>query len=105
MAEHPNPNWSVVAGYAAGLHGLTRNLAVDLKPIRVNLVSPGVVQTQLWKDMDNEMKDKMFKGLAERNPTGHVGTPEEVAEAYLWLMKDSNVTGRIAASDSGLLLL
>lgn len=105
VAERPIPNWSVVCGYAAALHGLTRNLAIDLKPIRVNLVSPGGLTTELWKDMKNEQKEKMYKGWAETNPTGHAGTPEEVAEAYLWLMKDSNVTGRIAASDSGHLLI
>ena len=101
VAEHPVPNWSVVAGYAAGLHGLTRNLALDLKPIRVNLVSPGGVETELWKDMEVGAREKMYKSWAERNPTGHAGRADEVAEAYLWLLKDSNVTGRIAASDSG----
>ena len=101
VAEHPIPNWSVVSGYAAGLHGMTRNLALDLKPIRVNLVSPGGLDTELWKDMERDEREKMYNGWAERNPTGHFGTAEEVAEAYLWLMKDSNVTGRVAASDSG----
>ena len=55
--------------------------------------------------MESKVKEKMYKQWAERNPTGHAGTPEEVAEAYLWLMKDSNVTGRVAASDSGHLLI
>jgi NAD(P)-dependent dehydrogenase (short-subunit alcohol dehydrogenase family) len=47
VAERPLPNWSVVAGYASALHGLTRNLAIDLKPIRVNVVSPGGLKTDL----------------------------------------------------------
>jgi NAD(P)-dependent dehydrogenase (short-subunit alcohol dehydrogenase family) len=101
VAERPIPNWSVVASYAAGLHGMVRNLAVDLKPIRVNLVSPGVVQTELWSSLSQQERDNTFKGISENVPTGHVGTPEEVAEAYLWLMKDSNVTGVVASSDSG----
>lgn len=105
VAEHPHANWSVVAGYASGLHGMTRNLALDLKPIRVNLVSPGGLDTELWRDISSEQRDRMYKLWAERNPTAHVGTPEEVAEAYIWLMKDSNVTGRVAASDSGALLV
>ncbi|PBP22612.1 short chain dehydrogenase [Diplocarpon rosae] len=101
VADRPIPEWSIVAGYCAGLHGMTRNLAIDLKPIRVNLVSPAAVVTELWKDMSQDQQQEMFKGIAEKVPTGHVGKPEEVAEAYLWLMKDSNVTGNIAASDSG----
>lgn len=47
VAEKPIPNWSVVASYASGLHGMVRNLAIDLKPVRVNLVSPGAVDTEL----------------------------------------------------------
>lgn len=77
----------MVSGYAAGLHGRTRNLALDLKLIRVNLVSPGGLDTELWKDMEKDEREKMYKGWAERNPTGHAGMAEEVAEAYLWLMK------------------
>ena len=48
VSEKPFPNWSLVAGYATGLHGMTRSLALDLKPLRVNLVSPGAVETPLW---------------------------------------------------------
>lgn len=74
IAERPRPGWTVVAGYAAGLHGMTRNLALDLKPIRVNLVSPGVIATELWKDMSEEQKSTFYKKTAEYVPTGHVGT-------------------------------
>jgi NAD(P)-dependent dehydrogenase (short-subunit alcohol dehydrogenase family) len=73
VAEHPHPNWSVVASYAAGLHGMTRNLALDLKPIRVNLVSPGVIDTELWKYMPSDAKAQMFESISKRVPTGHVG--------------------------------
>jgi NAD(P)-dependent dehydrogenase (short-subunit alcohol dehydrogenase family) len=115
------PNWSVVASYASTMHGMTKNLALDLKPIRVNLVSPGAIDTELWKDMPSDHKAGMFKAISEKVPTGHVGkheflfsrnnlkesvltkeTAEEVADAYLWLMKDSNVTGFTASSDGGL---
>lgn len=102
VAEHPIPNWSVVASYAAGLHGMTRNLALDLKPIRVNLVSPGMIVTEMWNHMGTpEENEKIFKATSEKLPTGRVGQPEDVAEAYLWLMKDKNVTGVVVASDSG----
>lgn len=45
VSERPIPDWSVVGSYAAGLQAMTRGLALDLKPIRVNLVSPGAVDT------------------------------------------------------------
>lgn len=61
--------------------------------------------TDLWKDIPETDRDIIYKTWAEKNPTGHAAMPEEVAEAYLWLMKDTNVTGRVAASDSGTLLI
>jgi len=73
VAEKPMPGWSVVASYSAGLHGMVRNLAVDLKPVRVNLVSPGPVDTELWRGMDGGAKKKMFEEIKGRVPTGHVG--------------------------------
>jgi len=101
VAETPSPNWSVIASYAAGLHGMARNLALDLKPIRVNAVSPGAVDTELWKDFSEEQKEIFMKSIREKVLTGKIGKPEDVAEAYLWLMKDSNVTGVVASTDSG----
>ena len=52
---------------------MTRNLALDLKPIRVNLVSPGAIDTELWKHMSEEQKGKMFTGISAKVPTGKVG--------------------------------
>jgi len=101
VAEHPQPGWAVIAGFGAGLHGMARNLALDLKPIRVNLVSPGAVETPLWNDIGKEAKEALFKQLVEKHPTGRIGQPEDVAEAYLWLMKDANATGTVAYSNSG----
>jgi len=101
----PNPNWSAIAAYASGLHGMTRNLALDLKPIRVNLVSPGALDTELWKGMSQEAKAKFYKSVEDRVPTGRIGLADDVAECYLWLMKDQNVTGAVVQSDSGSMLI
>lgn len=76
VAEKPMPNWSVIASYASGLHGMTRNLALDLKPIRVNLVSPGMIDTELWKGMPADQKASMFEEAAKKHPTEHVGQRE-----------------------------
>ncbi|KUI56717.1 3-oxoacyl-[acyl-carrier-protein] reductase FabG [Cytospora mali] len=105
VSQKPTPDWSVVAAYAAGLHGLTRNLALDLKPIRVNLVSPGFVDTELWDSHDEKDKEKILQSVVEKVPTGRVAQPEDVAEAYLFLMKDRNVTGTVVDSNSGSLLV
>ncbi|KAL5118741.1 hypothetical protein ACEQ8H_003418 [Pleosporales sp. CAS-2024a] len=104
ISEKPMPNWSVVAGYAGGLHSMVRNLALDLKPIRVNGVSPGAVDTELWR-MSDEEKEKMMTQMSKRMATGRVGQPEDVAESYLALLKDANATGSMVRTDGGGLLM
>ncbi|KAL1963684.1 hypothetical protein VTN77DRAFT_7888 [Rasamsonia byssochlamydoides] len=104
-SEKPIPGWAMVASYAAGLKGLTRNLALDLRPIRVNIVSPGFVETELWQNMEAEKREPLFDWVRNTMPTAKVGTPEEVAEAYLWLMKDTNVTGSVACTNAGMKLV
>jgi len=104
--EHPIPDWTVVAAYGGGICSMARNLALDLKPIRVNAVSPGMVDTVLWDaSMTQEQKEEMFKSQAAKHPTGRVAKAEEIAEAYVYLMKDCNITGRIVSTDSGALLV
>jgi NAD(P)-dependent dehydrogenase (short-subunit alcohol dehydrogenase family) len=105
VAEKPIPNWSAVASYAGGLHSMTRNLALDLKPIRVNLVSPGAVDTELWGSMSPEQKERLFKGMEAKSLTGRVGQVEDLAEQYLCLLRDYNVTGSVVRSDGGHVLV
>ena len=102
IAERPAPDWTVVAGFAGGLSSMARNLALELKPIRVNVVNPGLVDTTLWDaEMTPENKKRMFSYLVGKSPTGKVATAADIAEAYIYLMKDSNISGRIISSDSG----
>ncbi|KAL1979261.1 hypothetical protein VTN96DRAFT_6337 [Rasamsonia emersonii] len=100
VSQKPLPNWSVVASYASGLDGMTRNLALDLKPLRVNLVIPGAVDTELW----GENREKLVAEMAKTAFLGKVATAEEVAEAYIYLMKDTNATGSAVSTNGGGLL-
>lgn len=103
VVDKPSKNWTVVAFLATGLVGLTRALAVDMAPVRVNVVQPGFVQTPLWK-MDEETMKATVASIEPKLLTGKFGQVEDVAEAYLWLMKDNNVTGTVAKTDAGALL-
>jgi NAD(P)-dependent dehydrogenase (short-subunit alcohol dehydrogenase family) len=100
ISEKPMPNWSVIASFAGGAHSMVRNLALDLKPIRVNGVSPGVVNTELWK-VSEEEREKMMKAMGEKLATGRAGMPEDVAESYVGIMKDGNMTGGMVRTDGG----
>jgi NAD(P)-dependent dehydrogenase (short-subunit alcohol dehydrogenase family) len=100
IGERPMPNWSVIASYAGGHHSMVRNLALDLKPVRVNGVAPGVVDTELWR-MPKEEKDKVMKSTGDKLATGRAGHAEDVAESFLGILKDHNMTGSMVRSDGG----
>ncbi|KAL0937478.1 short chain dehydrogenase reductase family [Colletotrichum truncatum] len=104
-AHKSTPGWSVVSFFTAGLQGMVKQLAVELEPLRVNAVAPGFVDTGLWDHVTTEEKANMVKGVEESMPTGQFGRVEDVVEAYLWLLKDRNVTGTVAATDSGCLVV
>ncbi|KAJ4375896.1 hypothetical protein N0V83_001174 [Neocucurbitaria cava] len=104
IAEKPIPNWSAIAPYAGGQHAMVRNLALDLKPIRVNGIGPGVVDTELWRQPKEE-KEKLLKQASGRMATGRPGEPEDVAETYLAVLKDWNMSGSMIRSDGGGVLM
>jgi NAD(P)-dependent dehydrogenase (short-subunit alcohol dehydrogenase family) len=82
---------------------MVRNLALDLRPIRVNGVSPGAVDTELWAMSASEKKAAM-DAVAEKMTTGRPGQPEDVAESYLAIMKDVNMDGSVVRTDGGYML-
>jgi NAD(P)-dependent dehydrogenase (short-subunit alcohol dehydrogenase family) len=100
----PHATWAVAASICSAMEGLTRALAVELAPIRVNIVSPGVVRTPLWRDMTDEAREALYLAQAQHLPVGHVAEPEEIAEGYLYLMRQTFVTGQTLAIDGGGLL-
>src|SRR6202035_455720 len=71
--QRPHAGWSLGASICAAMEGLTRALAVELAPIRVNIVSPGVVRTPLWSNMTETDRKALYHETAERLPVGHVG--------------------------------
>ena len=101
VAEKPIPNWAVIASYASGMYGMARGLAADLAPIRVNAVCPGAVHTELWGEMSPEKTAEIRKRFASQGLTGEPGEPEDVAEAYMYCLRDRNLTGSILRTDSG----
>ncbi len=97
----PGNGWSVASSICSAMEGLTRALAVELAPIRVNIVSPGVVRTALWREMDEAARDALYASAAARLPVGHVAEASEIAQRYLYLMRQTYVTGQVLALDGG----
>ena len=92
-------------GHCSAMEGLTSALAVELAPVRVNIVSPGVVKTPLWREMTGSARDALYAAEAQRLLVGHVGESQEIAEGYLYLMRQTYVTGQTLAIDGGGLLV
>ncbi|KAI5924501.1 short-chain dehydrogenase [Camillea tinctor] len=99
IADQPAPGWSLMSYVMAGTNALARNLALDLAPVRVNAVEPGAVDTGLWGGA-KERADVRRQG-AERLPTRRVADPADVAEAYVYLMRDRNATGEVVKTRGG----
>jgi NAD(P)-dependent dehydrogenase (short-subunit alcohol dehydrogenase family) len=97
--DRPGPGWSVAASICGAIDSAVRALALELAPIRVNAVKPGVVRTPLWRGgLD-------YDETARHLPVGRVGEPEDIAAAYVFLMSQGYATGSIVSVDGGHVLV
>lgn len=80
---------------------LTRWLAVELAPTRVNSVSPGVIDTGAWDALGEDGKRDYFKLIAAGNPARRIGTPDDIAGAVLFAMTNTFMTGVTLRVDGG----
>jgi NAD(P)-dependent dehydrogenase (short-subunit alcohol dehydrogenase family) len=99
--QRPHAGWALGASICSAMEGLTRALAVELAPIRVNIVSPGVVKSPLWAGMTEADRMALYRQTAEKLLVGHVGETQEIAEAYLYLMRQTYGTGQVLVVDGG----
>ena len=97
----PGKAWTVAASICGAMESLTRALAVELAPIRVNSVCPGVVKTDLWKGLAEADREAMYRNLGERLLVGRVGEAQDLAETYLYLMQQRYGTGQVIVVDGG----
>ncbi|GMF77700.1 hypothetical protein BDV35DRAFT_282283 [Aspergillus flavus] len=104
LTTRPAPGWTLVAATGSAIEGMARGLAVDLAPIRVNTVSPGAVLTEIFGTLETDSLEKMIEMFRGQTLTGEIGKPEDVAEAYLYAMKDRFLTGELIGSNGGKLL-
>ncbi|TXI04928.1 MAG: SDR family oxidoreductase [Rhizobium sp.] len=102
-AQAAMPGTAGLGAVNAAIAALAPILAVELKPIRVNCVSPGVVDTPWW-DFTAEQREQTFAGFAARTPVGRVGSPREIAEAIAFLVGNGFTSGHTLICDGGIRL-
>lgn len=85
----------------AALEALARGLALELSPLRVNTVAPGLIATPLWDKLAPDARQAMYDGAAARLPAQRVGRPEDVAHAVLYLASTPFATGSTVFVDGG----
>src|SRR5579863_5625088 len=103
--RRPHKGWIVAASVCGTIEALTRALAVELAPIRVNAVSPGVVRTNLWLSMSADEREHLYESVGKALPVGRVGEPYDIAQAYLFLMQEGFSTGQTVVVDGGTVLV
>jgi NAD(P)-dependent dehydrogenase (short-subunit alcohol dehydrogenase family) len=97
----PRSASGALASVCGAMEGLTRALAVELSPVRVNLVRPGFTRTEMWDDLDEDVRESLFAQTAGTNLVGHAGEACEVAQAYLYCMTQTYASGSIVTVDGG----
>jgi NAD(P)-dependent dehydrogenase (short-subunit alcohol dehydrogenase family) len=80
---------------------LARSLALELAPIRVNAISPGVIDTGAWDAFGSDGKAAYFADISSRNPAGRIGTVDDIARAVVFALTSSFLTGQTLHVDGG----
>ncbi|KAF4462407.1 short chain dehydrogenase reductase family [Fusarium albosuccineum] len=101
----PPPGWPLWAGVGGAKDALTRSLAVELKPIRVNIVSLGAIRTELFDGAVADWGAEAIDATMKASPLNKIGDPQDVAETYLALIKNHFATGTINFVEGGALLV
>ena len=101
LSQRPSATSVLQGAINASLEALARGLALERAPVRVNTVSPGLVDTPLYAAMSDADRQAMFDKAAARLPARRVGQPEDIAGAILFVATNPFATGSTVTVDGG----
>ncbi len=101
LSVRPSKTSVLQGAINAALESLARGLALELSPVRVNVVSPGLVATPLWSGMSEQARQHMYDAVAARVPARRIGRPEDIANAVVYLAATPYATGSTVLVDGG----
>lgn len=97
----PPGNAAMVTAAFAAVEALSRALALELGPLRVNTIRPGYTDSEMWSGLSDEARDDLRRRVADALPTGRMGTPEDIAHAAMFLMTSRQTTGAVLEVSGG----
>ena len=101
----PGKGWSVATSICSAMEGFVRAMAVELAPIRVNCVVPGVVKTNLWDSLSDADREALYKNTGDALLLKRVGEADDIALAFTYLIKQQYGTGQSIIVDGGAVLV
>ncbi|MEV6954427.1 SDR family oxidoreductase [Streptomyces sp. NPDC051183] len=101
LSVRPGKASALQSAINAALEALVRGLALELAPIRVNAVSPGLLRTPLWDALPADRRAAMYEAAAQRLPVNRVGEPQDVAAAIAMVADNAYMTGTTLFVDGG----
>jgi NAD(P)-dependent dehydrogenase (short-subunit alcohol dehydrogenase family) len=104
-SRKPGAGAAALTAINAAVEALGKALAVELAPVRVNVIAPGIVETELWAGLPAETRAAALKSFTERQPISRPGRPEEIAAVVLNMMTATFMTGAVVDVDGGTLLV
>jgi NAD(P)-dependent dehydrogenase (short-subunit alcohol dehydrogenase family) len=104
LARKAVPGGLVKSAMNAAVEAIGKTLAKELAPVRVNVVSPGMVETGMWGPLPEAERQAMAQRTGAGLPVGRVGQPDDLAAAYLMVLDNGFMTGAVIDVDGGGLL-
>lgn len=102
FAHRPRKGGALRSAMLGAIEHLGQALAVELAPVRVNVVCPGLIETEIWATLGGEAgRAEQLRRMTERQPIARAGQPGEAAATYLHLMLGGYTTGQVLRVDGG----
>jgi NAD(P)-dependent dehydrogenase (short-subunit alcohol dehydrogenase family) len=105
LGTKPAPGAALVSAVNAAVEAMTRGLALDMAPRRVNTICPGPIDTPLWDQLTPDARTAHYERMAKTLPARRMGQPEDVGQAILMVMTNPFATGTTLVIDGGALQL
>jgi NAD(P)-dependent dehydrogenase (short-subunit alcohol dehydrogenase family) len=100
-SRQPTPGSSAVTATNGAVDAMTRALALELAPIRVNAISPGTIDSGAWERLGEKAKAELFETRERHNPVRRMGTSDDIASAVVFALTNTFMTGAVIPVDGG----